>query len=129
MYNRYMGNTGRVERVDEGPGVGQSPPGPPPSEHNERQEHDESPLRDMPHGPRSQPPRHEPRPVPGPPPGSIRPGPPKGGIMGELSGLLGKLSPLGLETEDIILLMILYLLYKESGDKDFLIMMGAMLIL
>jgi len=45
---------------------------------------------------------------------------------------LGKLLPgsLGqLETEDIILLLILYLLYRESGDSELLIIMGAMFLL
>lgn len=34
-----------------------------------------------------------------------------------------------LETEDIILLLILYLLYRESGDSELLIIMGAMFLL
>ena len=34
-----------------------------------------------------------------------------------------------LETEDIILLLILYLMYRESGDSDLLIIMGAMFLL
>ena len=37
--------------------------------------------------------------------------------------------PGGLETEDLILLLILYLLYRESGDVDWLIALGAMLFL
>lgn len=53
-------------------------------------------------------------------------------------GLLGGLGELGrvlperigeLETEDIILLLILYLMYRESGDSDLLIIMGAMFLL
>lgn len=34
-----------------------------------------------------------------------------------------------LETEDVILLLILYLMYRESGDTELLIMMGAMFLL
>lgn len=34
-----------------------------------------------------------------------------------------------LETEDLILLLILYLMYRESGDKELLIALGAMLLL
>lgn len=54
--------------------------------------------------------------------------------MGALGGLqnLGRLLPekLGeLETEDLILLLILYLMYKESGDSDLLVIMGAMFLL
>ena len=54
--------------------------------------------------------------------------------MRSLGGLenLGKLLPerIGeLETEDIILLLILYLMYRESGDSELLIIMGAMFLL
>ena len=31
-----------------------------------------------------------------------------------------------LETEDLLLILILYLMYRESGDKELLIIMGAM---
>lgn len=41
-----------------------------------------------------------------------------------LSGALGDL-----ETEDLLLLLILYLLYRESGDQDWLVTLGAMLFL
>ena len=34
-----------------------------------------------------------------------------------------------LETEDILLMLILYLMYRESGDSEFLITMGAMFLL
>ena len=34
-----------------------------------------------------------------------------------------------LETEDLILLLILYLMYRESGDSELLIIMGAMFLL
>jgi hypothetical protein len=45
---------------------------------------------------------------------------------------LGKVLPerIGeLETEDIILLLILYLMYRESGDSELLIIMGGMFLL
>jgi hypothetical protein len=55
------------------------------------------------------------------------------GIGGELGGLLknfGLNISLGdLETEDIILMLILYLMYRESGDIELLIALGAMLFL
>ena len=60
-----------------------------------------------------------PQPPPPPPPGS-------------LTRLLGQFLPGGrepLETEDLLLLLILYLLYRESGDRELLIMMGAVLFL
>ena len=49
-----------------------------------------------------------------------------------LGGSLADLLPKSfgeLETEDIILLLILYLMYRESGDSELLIIMGAMFLL
>lgn len=58
----------------------------------------------------------------------------RGGIFEKLSGLLsGGTAPLSslsqLETEDIILLLILYLMYRESGDSELLMIMGAMFLI
>ena len=59
---------------------------------------------------------------PGPPP----PPPGAGLLPRQLQRLLS--ASLGeLETEDLLLLLILYLLYRESGDKDWLVTLGAML--
>ena len=50
------------------------------------------------------------------------------GVTDVLSGLLPE--KVGeLETEDIILLLILYLMYRESGDSELLMIMGAMFLL
>ena len=68
--------------------------------------------------PFSEPPR---RPPPVPPSGAF-PFPPQ--LRRLLTGSLGEL-----ETEDLLLLLILYLLYRESGDKDWLVTLGAMLFL
>ena len=66
------------------------------------------------------------------------PPPARGGGLDSLfpeniSGLLGKLVPgalrEGLELEDLLLMLILYLMYRESGDKELLIVLGAMLFL
>ncbi len=49
----------------------------------------------------------------------------------DLTDILSNLIPNALselDTEDIILLLVLYLMYRESGDKDLLIMMGALLL-
>ena len=92
MDNRYWGNTGRSERVEE------------------------PPLRAPEDAPRPSPPGAERR----PPPGERRPPGAQSGLSGELGRLLGRLSPARLETEDLLLLAILYLLYRESGDRDFL---------
>ncbi len=90
MYNRYYGNTGRVERVG-------TPPPPP---------------------------------MPGacPPPERRPPGPPDG-LSGELSRILRRLSPARLETEDLLLMAVLYLLYRECGDRQFLLAIAAYLFL
>ncbi len=95
-YNRYQGNSGRVQRVEE------------------------------PHGVPLPPPRMTP-PLPGP--GERRPPGPLSGLSGELGRLLKKLSPMELETEDLLLIAVLYLLYRDSGDEDFLFMIGGLLFL
>ena len=69
-------------------------------------------------------------PLPGfrsPPPPPAKPGLP-GLPEGLFSHLLSGLRE-GLETEDLILLLILYLLYRESGEHELLVVMGAMLLL
>ena len=101
-YNRYNGNTGRVERVEE-PFSSFSPGAP------------REPLA-----------RQRPRPVQAPPPAARRPGL-LSGMTGELGRVLQSLSPMNLETEDLLLILILYLLYRESGDEEFLIMIGGLL--
>ena len=102
MINRYQGNSGRVERFPESGEERRAPP-------------------------REQIPRRQP-----PPP--VRPKPPEPAPGGLLYGIgdIGRLVPdkIGeLETEDIILLLILYLMYRESGDSELLIIMGAMFLL
>ncbi len=101
MINRYQGNSGKVSRYSE-PGE-------------------------------QQPPR--------PASGRRPPAPAKAGVQerpARQKSLLGSLEDLGkalperigeLETEDIILLLILYLMYRESGDSELLIIMGAMFLL
>ena len=68
-----------------------------------------------------------PPPLPAPPP----PRPPRrsGFFPGfaDLSRILPGAA--GFETEDLLLLLILYLLYRESGDEELLIILGAMFLL
>lgn len=110
MLNRYQGNTGRVVRIDD------SRPSPRPDT-----------GAGSPHTPVSAP--------GGKPPAALQAllggGSASGGIFDRLSRLVpGKLGSIGeLETEDIILLLILYLMYRESGEVELLIILGAMFLL
>jgi len=76
--------------------------------------------QDLPPPPGPEAPPPPPRPGPGPPP-PRRPGPDLGRL---LPGLYE-----GLETEDVLLLLILWLLYRESGDQELLIIFGALFLL
>ena len=75
-------------------------------------------------------PRQQPKPEK--PPQKAQPSPPplkKLPAQGfSLSSLLPK-AGIELETEDLILLLVLYLMYRKSGDTDLLIIMGAMFLL
>ena len=53
---------------------------------------------------------------------------PLSGLSGELGKLFGKLGSISLETEDLLLIAVLYLMYRESGDSELLIMIGALLL-
>lgn len=49
----------------------------------------------------------------------------KGNVLG---ALMQKMKAIDLESDDLLMLLILYLMYRESGDKELLILMGAMLL-
>ena len=52
---------------------------------------------------------------------------PLGKLLGNFGGSLsGRLSRL--ETEDLLLLAVVYLMYRESGDKQLLIVLAALLL-
>ena len=90
MLNRWQGNTGKVQRIDES-SLGKK-----------------EPFRAV------------------PPPQS--PGRAAESIAKRIEKLVpGIKEPL--DNEDIILLLILYLMYRESGDSELLIIMGAMFLL
>ncbi len=100
MPKRYQGNSGRFDWVQP-PAPERAPASPPP------------------------PPEHAPaHPAP--------PGRAEGGEHAAPPGPLGlQLLPklLGeLETEDFILLLLCWLLYRESGDSDWLIVLGALIL-
>ena len=44
------------------------------------------------------------------------------------AALMNKMKAIDLESDDLLMLLILYLMYRESGDKELLILMGAMLL-
>lgn len=109
MYKRYQGNTGRVERIEERSGERRpAPPGPAP--------------RERPAAPPQRPSQTQ-RPSPPTKPSGRGPG-----LMEQLGRLLPGVGE-ELETEDLILLLILYLMYRESGDSELLVIMGAMFLL
>lgn len=113
MLNRYHGNSGLVERID-----------------------------DSAHAPSPAPTPDSTVPQSAAPP-KLRTTPqaaPAGNIPGGNHGTAAALKKLTrlfqgatgelreLETEDILLFIILYLMYRESGDSDLLIIIGAMLL-
>ena len=51
------------------------------------------------------------------------------GILDGLGKIFSKITKPSFETEDLILVGIFYLLYRESGDIEFLLMAGAILFL
>ena len=46
----------------------------------------------------------------------------------DLMSLFQKTEAAGWETDDLLLALVLYLMYRESGDKDLLIMLAVMLL-
>ncbi len=118
--NRYEGNTGRFIRMpDPEPDLRprRSPPPPP---------RPAQPPGPQPPPPRPAPPTPRPARPPQPPPDRR---PPAGGLGGILDGILGRLDIANWETEDLLLMLVLYLMYRESGDSELLIILAAMLFL
>lgn len=108
MY-RYQGNTGRYIWVPDTP----------------RQEHARRPpaVTAVPEPSRSN------APVPQQGRGREKTVPPPLDLGSGLSNILSNVFPDGFEMEDALLLLVLFLMYKESGDKELLIIMGAMFLL
>lgn len=50
-------------------------------------------------------------------------------IVGGLGGIFSKINAAVPETEDLLLIGVLYLLYRESGDIEFLLIAGALLFM
>lgn len=114
MYNRYIRN----ERGEYVCMPVAAPPPPPPK---------------PPPKPKPPPPPPEPEPAP-PPPHPIPPPPPKPppsppDVTRLLSGLLERLRLQDVDTGDLLLLAILFLLFREKADEEVLIALGLLLIL
>jgi len=114
MYNRYVRNDmGRYERVPvqdaPPPDTGSAPPPPPPPE--PEPESASGPSYDT-RQQSSAPPPHQ-----------------DSQDRGILSGLLRKLNLDNIDTGDLLLLVLLFLLFKEGADEELLIALGLLLIL
>ncbi len=110
MYNRYIRNdSGSYSRIPEesGPSPGGPPPGGPP-----------------PGGPPPGPPPHGPAPN-GPPPG----GRPQDNLTGFLRHILDQFHLDHVDTGDLLLLALLFFLFREDADEELLVALGLLLIL
>jgi len=114
MINRYQGNSGKFTRIDE---AGRKEPG--------RHPQNPFPAQSSPDTGQTREVRTH---------SASQTSNRRGGIFEKLSKLISgnstQLSQMSqLETEDIILLLILYLMYRESGDSELLMIMGAMFLM
>lgn len=107
MYNRYIGNTGAFTRVEEADDMNRS---------------------------RAQPAFSAPPPPAASPKASQPSGNTAFGLGGLLSGLSGSLKnvtglfghmPFGLDLGDILLFLLLFLFFLESGDEEFLVILAV----
>lgn len=104
MYNRYQGNSGRVVRVKESAKAEAISAATAPREET-------APL---------------PQRIANGRPSSGNGG--SGGLGSLLNGLSSKINLKNFETEDLILMLILFLMYRESGDIELLIALGSLII-
>lgn len=114
MYNRYIRNE-RGEYVCVPVAAPPPPPKPPPPP-------------PPPSRPKPDPPPPPPSPPPIPPP-APKPPPPPPDVTRLLSGLLERLRLQDVDTGDLLLLAILFLLFREKADEEVLIALGLLLIL
>lgn len=109
MYNRYIRNdNGAYTRIPQEEKQRTVPPPPPEPKQQPQQE---------------QPPHWEPPPPP--PPGSRT----IDGLTGFLRHLLDQLHLDRVDTGDLLLLVILFFLFKEDADEELLVALGLLLIL
>ena len=67
--------------------------------------------------------------TPPPPPPKPQKTPPPKSFGSGLQSFLSNIFAQGFDTEDLLLFAVLFLMYKESGDKELLIIMGGMFLL
>ena len=67
--------------------------------------------------------------VPPPPPPRAEPPPKPSGTVPALSGILDKLHLGDIDIGDLLLLLLLFHLFREDGDEELLIAIGLLLIL
>ena len=115
MYNRYIGNTGKVSRIDDSPRATNPKAQPQPSRQCEHSLGNKSSASATQRGAL-------------PAANCQRPPSPLSGLSGIASEIMKKLSPTSFEMEDILLILILWLLYKESGDEELLFTMIALFL-
>ncbi len=118
MYNRYIRNDrGTYTRITEDDGKPHRPPNVPPPH---------SPP-EPPHGP----PPEAPGPPHDPPPESPHGPPPpvRDGLQGFFRHLLNVSRTENVDTGDLLLLCLLFLLYREGADEELLVALGLLLIL
>ena len=109
MYNRYVRNDqGQYARLPQEEIQPSSPPPPP----NDPTPHHTSPKRPHPLEPQL-PPRPQQRPP----------------EMNFVNGLLDKLHLGDIDAGDLLLLVLLFLMFRENGDEELLIALGLLLIL
>lgn len=117
MYNRYMRNDSgvytRMPQSDAPPPAGGSVQG--------------GPHSPPPPGPKPSPgPKPPPSPPPGPPP---MPAPPHRPERDILNRFLEKLHLGDLDSGDLLVLLLLFMLFRENADEELLIALGLLLIL
>lgn len=132
MYNRYIRNdNGAYERIPEEPAPrpgGSSSGGPPPGGPSSREA---SPGGPPPGGasPGGPPPGGQTSGGPGGPRPGGRPGRAQDGLTGILQHLLDQFRLDHVDTGDLLLLALLFFLFRENADEELLVALGLLLIL
>lgn len=119
MYNRYIRNdSGSYTRIpeEEARPQAQSPPPVQPERPN-------PPPREAPPAPPPDPPGHQSRPAPN------GPGRAADGLTSFLRHILDRLHMDHVDTGDLLLLILLFFLFREDADEELLVSLGLLLIL